>query len=171
MDGASTLAAPQGQLVYAVRGQWHELDVQGDAEKGFDIAASLPQRIMGTCFDSPVPWGKEGDDCVICLGEMVAGEEVSDLPGCNHTFHLQCVAKWLITKVEAGRPGCCPACNSLIISPDYSKQLQPAADTQAAPYSTYCCSDRCTLSAAVMLFLLAIFFLFSASALFSIFVR
>ena len=187
-------SAPHGLLVFA----GYELDVRTDAQRGFDIASALPRRIMGTCLDSSVtwgkegdhviclgemaagedasdlpessspassstslgssvPWGKEGDECVICLGEMVAGEEVSDLPGCNHTFHLQCVAKWLHTKVAAQRSGCCPACNSVIVSPVASRS-QPVAGTQAAPHATCCgshCSDRCKLLSAVVLFLLA----------------
>ena len=91
-------ALAPGQLVFASR----RLDVQSDAEQGVDIASVLPRRMMEAGIDIPqhslgvvpdvapicrptsglrissAPWGKEGDDCVICLGEMVAGEEVSD---------------------------------------------------------------------------------------------
>ena len=48
---------------------------------------TLPRRIMGDPASlAHVPWGKEGDECVICLGVMAAGEHVTDLPGCNHTY-------------------------------------------------------------------------------------
>jgi hypothetical protein len=48
---------------------------------------------------------------------MAAGEHVSDLPACYHTFHLQCAADWLKTRVEAGQLGCCPVCNAAIFRP------------------------------------------------------
>ena len=100
--------------------------------KGSEIASVLPQRTMGSSLHpSPVahvPWGKEGDECVICLGVMAAGEEVADLPGCNHTFHLQCAAKWLRTKVGAGRTGCCPVCNAEIFRAALIMQLRSGID-------------------------------------------
>ncbi|KAJ1490418.1 hypothetical protein T484DRAFT_1743552 [Baffinella frigidus] len=33
-----------------------------------DVASALLRRIMGTSIDAHLRWGKEGDDCVICLG-------------------------------------------------------------------------------------------------------
>jgi len=29
--------------------------------------------------------GHEGDECAVCLAPMLAGENVTDLPLCNHT--------------------------------------------------------------------------------------
>ncbi|KAJ1475896.1 hypothetical protein T484DRAFT_1750859 [Baffinella frigidus] len=78
------------------------------------LPSLLPQRVLGS---SPDTWGKEGDECAICLGVMAAGEHVSDLPVCYHTFHLECAVEWLKTKVEAGQPGCCPVCNAEILKP------------------------------------------------------
>ena len=156
LDEALAPAAPQGLLVFAGRG---ELDVQRDAGKGVDIASVLPRRIMGT--GTAAPWGKEGDECAICLGEMVAGEKVSDLPGCKHTFHEQCVTKWLHTKAAAGRSCCCPACNSLIACPAshlvaFSDHPQPAAETQAAPYFCSDFTNSCKMYTSVVLGLLAL---------------
>jgi len=72
LDEALAPAAPQGLLVFAGRGG---LDVQGDTGKGVDIASVLPRRIMGAGIDSSVTWGNE---CVICMGEMAAGEDASE---------------------------------------------------------------------------------------------
>ncbi|KAJ1495473.1 hypothetical protein T484DRAFT_1762278 [Baffinella frigidus] len=60
--------------------------VQCKEVDGADVASVLPLRIMGSSLDANLRWGKEGDQCVICLGAMAAGEHVSDLPGCNHTY-------------------------------------------------------------------------------------
>ncbi|KAJ1477709.1 hypothetical protein T484DRAFT_1820245 [Baffinella frigidus] len=92
---------------------------------GFDVASALPRRVRGPLLDSSV------DECVICLGVMAEGEEVTDLPGCYHTFHLHCVAQWLKTKVQTGRPGCCPACNASVVEPVFSKEWP--AGMQAPP--------------------------------------
>ena len=109
--------------------------------KGLDVASVLPRRIMGS-YSPHVRWGNNGDDCAICLGVMAAGEEVSDLPGfnriCNHTFHLQCAALWLKTKVEAGQKGCCPVCNAEIVQPVRAARWQPSAVIRET-------SSRCAL--------------------------
>ncbi|KAJ1480010.1 hypothetical protein T484DRAFT_1812214 [Baffinella frigidus] len=97
------------------------------AFKCSDLASLLPRRIMGSSLDARLPWGNVGDECVICLGEMAADEEVSDLPPCNHTFHLQCAVHWLTTNIEAGRPGCCPVCNAEILHPVLKEVIPPVA--------------------------------------------
>lgn len=45
----------------------------------------------------------DGDICIVCLGEMVEGEEVMSLP-CVHTFHPACIRQWLMQST------CCPTC-------------------------------------------------------------
>eukprot|EP00287_Rhodomonas_sp_CCMP768_P020733 CAMPEP_0202809338 /NCGR_PEP_ID=MMETSP1389-20130828/1662_1 /ASSEMBLY_ACC=CAM_ASM_000865 /TAXON_ID=302021 /ORGANISM="Rhodomonas sp., Strain CCMP768" /LENGTH=267 /DNA_ID=CAMNT_0049479907 /DNA_START=86 /DNA_END=887 /DNA_ORIENTATION=+ len=57
-----------------------------------------------------------GEECMICLDEMVEGHLVSSLP-CGHTFHYECISNWLKTKLLAGCTGCCPNCNLQIIIP------------------------------------------------------
>ena len=54
------------------------------------------------------------------------------MPHCNHTFHLQCVTQWLDSKVRAMEPGRCPTCNSLVISPTFIVESEPATQTQEA---------------------------------------
>ncbi|KAH3756294.1 zinc finger protein [Pelomyxa schiedti] len=48
--------------------------------------------------------GGEGEKCVICCEEFEDGEEVRVLP-CLHSFHTECVAKWLADHHR------CPICN------------------------------------------------------------
>mmetsp|Transcript_51085 Transcript_51085/g.143827 ORF Transcript_51085/g.143827 Transcript_51085/m.143827 type:complete len:281 (+) Transcript_51085:76-918(+) len=42
--------------------------------------------------------------CVVCCADFEAGEELSQLPGCGHLFHRDCVLQWL------GRASNCPIC-------------------------------------------------------------
>uniref|UniRef100_A0A7I4CQW9 RING-type E3 ubiquitin transferase n=1 Tax=Physcomitrium patens TaxID=3218 RepID=A0A7I4CQW9_PHYPA len=48
-----------------------------------------------------------GDICIVCLSEMVEGEEVMVLP-CVHTFHPACIRQWLLQST------CCPTCKYYI---------------------------------------------------------
>ena len=103
--------------------------------QGMGVSAVLPRRVMQHAGEAPAPprvaWGQEGDECAICLGVMAAGEYVSDLPGlhqtCNHTFHLPCAVQWLTSRVEEGKRGCCPVCNTEVISPIFLVRHQPRA--------------------------------------------
>ena len=121
-DEALALSGGPSQRVLPVHGP--SVDPQGAAAppnvfsdvqyKCSDVSSLLPKRIVGS---SPDTWGTEGDECIICLGAMVAGEHVSDLPVCYHTFHLGCAVDWLKARVEAGQLGCCPVCNAEIFRP------------------------------------------------------
>ena len=51
-----------------------------------DVLSVMPRRIMGPLIDPNLKWGMDGDECVICLEAMISGQEVSDLPTCNHTY-------------------------------------------------------------------------------------
>ncbi|XP_060200716.1 uncharacterized protein LOC132628983 [Lycium barbarum] len=51
--------------------------------------------------------------CAICLSEFKHGEKVRKLETCQHTFHENCLEKWLMQKdIKAT----CPLCRSVIIS-------------------------------------------------------
>lgn len=43
-------------------------------------------------------------ECVICLSEFTAGDQVRLLPKCNHGFHARCIDKWLNSHSS------CPKC-------------------------------------------------------------
>ncbi|KAG2317626.1 hypothetical protein Bca4012_068531 [Brassica carinata] len=50
-----------------------------------------------------------GEECVICLSDFVAGEQVRLLPKCNHGFHVRCIDKWLTQHVT------CPKCRHSLV--------------------------------------------------------
>ncbi|KAL2317113.1 hypothetical protein Fmac_030989 [Flemingia macrophylla] len=45
-------------------------------------------------------------ECCICLGTFVDGEKVKVLPGCDHSFHCECVDTWLANHSN------CPLCRA-----------------------------------------------------------
>ncbi|XP_078430742.1 uncharacterized protein LOC144702576 [Wolffia australiana] len=47
--------------------------------------------------------GEDTDSCAVCLEEYEAGEEVVALQ-CNHLFHANCIASWLMQR------NVCPIC-------------------------------------------------------------
>lgn len=48
--------------------------------------------------------------CPICLQDFANNDKVCALPGCQHTYHRQCVTKWLRIR------GDCPVCRQLVDS-------------------------------------------------------
>ncbi|XP_054789012.1 RING-H2 finger protein ATL66-like [Prosopis cineraria] len=48
----------------------------------------------------------EGTECCICLSTFKDGEKLKVLPGCDHSFHCECVDKWLSNHSS------CPLCRS-----------------------------------------------------------
>ena len=57
--------------------------------------------------------GDEGVTCSICLDDLKINEEVSMLPKCRHTFHQDCLSRWLEQKEM------CPLCRSTNDIEDY----------------------------------------------------
>ena len=54
--------------------------------KTTDVFSVMPHYIMGTRFHSDLKWGKDGDECVICMEPMTNEQEITDLPPCSHTY-------------------------------------------------------------------------------------
>ncbi|KAF8103640.1 hypothetical protein N665_0186s0009 [Sinapis alba] len=50
-----------------------------------------------------------GEECVICLSDFVAGEQIRLLPKCNHGFHVRCIDKWLTQHIT------CPKCRHCLV--------------------------------------------------------
>ncbi|CAK8533711.1 unnamed protein product [Lathyrus sativus] len=49
-------------------------------------------------------------DCAICLENFTIGDKCRLLPSCKHSFHAQCVDKWLLEN------SICPICRSRVCS-------------------------------------------------------
>lgn len=50
-----------------------------------------------------------GEECVICLSDFAAGEQLRLLPKCNHGFHIRCIDKWLTQQMT------CPKCRHCLV--------------------------------------------------------
>jgi len=37
----------------------------------------------------------QGETCAVCLGDLLAGEDVRELPCCSHVYHKECIVQWL----------------------------------------------------------------------------
>jgi len=84
--------------------------------KKIDIKA-LPATVYRT--GAPFP----GMDCPICLAEFVEGEKVRVLPECCHSFHVDCIDPWLVSKPS------CPSCRNSLLYVFLKKSAQPAAQS------------------------------------------
>ncbi|XP_071740193.1 RING-H2 finger protein ATL66-like [Rutidosis leptorrhynchoides] len=56
-----------------------------------------------------VLFGVKEMECFICLGVSDEGDEVKVLPKCSHTYHCECVDKWLSTHSS------CLICRAVIL--------------------------------------------------------
>lgn len=74
------------------------------ASSGLDQAAidALPVRIVSLPADEA--------QCSICLCNLVVGQKVKLLRGCNHGFHPECVDEWLKGQTS------CPLCRASLIT-------------------------------------------------------
>lgn len=73
------------------------------AKSGLDptVIASLP------VFTFKQDVGKAGAlECAVCLSMLGDGEVIRILPNCNHSFHTDCIDKWL------GTNSTCPICRT-----------------------------------------------------------
>ncbi|PIA57286.1 hypothetical protein AQUCO_00600195v1 [Aquilegia coerulea] len=50
------------------------------------------------------------NDCSICLGEFLNGEEIRMLASCAHLFHRECIDQWLLSRSTT-----CPICRENVI--------------------------------------------------------
>ena len=74
----------------------------GAAAPGPAAAGELPAS------DGVAPAAKAGEACTICHDDFVDGTEVTQLPGCGHCFHDDCITPWLdqVRLAPLGREFC-----------------------------------------------------------------
>ncbi|KAJ0264259.1 RING-H2 finger protein ATL2 [Hirschfeldia incana] len=56
-------------------------------------------------------------ECAVCLSEFEEGESGRVLPGCKHTFHVDCIDMWFHSHST------CPLCRSLVEAPVEEQQV------------------------------------------------
>ena len=74
--------------------------------------ASVPATVPS---EGVAPVAKAGEACTICHDEFTDGMEVTQLPGCGHCFHGDCITPWLdqVCTRTRHRPcmvSCAPMC-------------------------------------------------------------
>lgn len=69
------------------------------------ILRSLPKLTYSP--DSPP--AEKLVECVICLTEFAAGDELRVLPQCGHGFHVSCIDTWLESHSS------CPSCRQILV--------------------------------------------------------
>ncbi|CAI9089125.1 OLC1v1023634C1 [Oldenlandia corymbosa var. corymbosa] len=71
------------------------------------IVASLPKFIIkkGDSDAKAVETGAK-TECSVCLSSFETGEIARKLPNCGHTFHVECIDKWLTSHST------CPICRT-----------------------------------------------------------
>lgn len=52
-----------------------------------------------------------GEACLVCLDTFMAADVVIKLPDCGHSFHKECVSRWLMERHRS-----CPLCNQQVTS-------------------------------------------------------
>ena len=84
----------------------HHTDRQSDAGLREEDIATIP--IHALTPGEAKTWGVEGTACAVCLEQFVEQQSIRTLPGCDHTFHAECIGLWLKKK------GDCPVCRSKV---------------------------------------------------------
>ncbi|XAR53468.1 hypothetical protein NMG60_11022032 [Bertholletia excelsa] len=57
-------------------------------------------------------------ECPVCLSVFEEGEEVRQLPRCNHSFHASCIDMWLYSHFD------CPVCRAPVEPPVLQRRVE-----------------------------------------------
>jgi hypothetical protein len=68
--------------------------------------------------------------CDVCLGE---GQPPAVVLQCGHTFHSQCMLRWVKSQNELGSPHTCPVCRASVTIPNINT---PQPQREEAEYAT-----------------------------------
>ncbi|KAG5552007.1 hypothetical protein RHGRI_010179 [Rhododendron griersonianum] len=90
------------------------------------VIASLPIFAFKQTGHSDDTSGGGRTECAVCLSFLEDGEMVRILPNCKHTFHVDCVDKWLTSQST------CPVCRTEA-EPRHLPQSCEAVGARALP--------------------------------------
>lgn len=84
------------------------------------LSAGLPPDIIDSIKTQKYT-GKNSSagsaDCSVCLADFEEDDTLKLLPRCNHTFHIQCIDKWLMSHIN------CPLCRAtVVLDQNYSSE-------------------------------------------------
>lgn len=65
--------------------------------------------------------------CVVCCADFECGEHLSQLPGCSHLFHPDCIRQWL------ERASNCPICRRDLVEATGERSPEPASALSGDP--------------------------------------
>eukprot|EP01025_Chloroclados_australasicus_P042761 TRINITY_DN4548_c0_g1_i1.p2 TRINITY_DN4548_c0_g1~~TRINITY_DN4548_c0_g1_i1.p2 ORF type:complete len:248 (-),score=16.87 TRINITY_DN4548_c0_g1_i1:936-1679(-) len=57
--------------------------------------------------------GSTWQTCSICFDDYQSGDAIRRLP-CMHTYHIECIDRWLLSSTDLSRLPACPFCNTNI---------------------------------------------------------
>jgi len=77
----------------------------------------LPKATFSTSLADMFRFNQQ-DSCPICFDEFQAGNEVTQLPSCNHIYHPACIREWL------NKSPLCPMCRSNVRTHLYNDILR-----------------------------------------------
>ncbi|KAM6548827.1 hypothetical protein CsatB_020503 [Cannabis sativa] len=70
------------------------------------VIASLPVFTFNNGSEQERSSLSNNNECAVCLSNLEEGEMARLLPNCNHTFHAECIDKWLSSQST------CPICRT-----------------------------------------------------------
>ncbi|XP_060192650.1 RING-H2 finger protein ATL73-like [Lycium barbarum] len=69
-----------------------------------DMVALPTSTYNANSSSSSISSTSSSSSCAICLLDFMDGERIRILPQCNHSFHVACIDKWLLSRSS------CPTC-------------------------------------------------------------
>lgn len=91
----------------ALAGGYEErlMEVQEMLSRRRGLSNETIQQVASERWEPPAEGAETQEQCMVCLSEFTAGEEVRRLP-CSHVFHAPCIDEWLRRCTD------CPICKA-----------------------------------------------------------
>ncbi|GER56896.1 RING/U-box superfamily protein [Striga asiatica] len=97
--------------------------VADDRRAGLDpaVLSALPAFVFSDAPPQAAAEGRHLLECAVCLSEFEEKEIVRLLPGCGHSFHIECIDMWFHSHAT------CPLCRSPVEPPPVPAEPYAAA--------------------------------------------